>query len=93
MSLKMYAQRYEIGINGATTGYMSDLNISNPFYFKNFGGGLFAKYNLDPTWGLKLSANHLLISGDDQDFNNSFQKLRNLKFRNKLQTGIYRLFR
>lgn len=84
LSLKMYAQRYEVGINGAATGYMGDLNTSNPFYFKNFGGGLFVKYNLDPTWGIKLSANHLLISGEDQDFDNSFQQLRHLKFRNQI---------
>lgn len=82
--VQLHAQRYQIGVNGATTGYMGDLNTENPFYFKNFSGGLFVKYNLDPTWGIKLSANHLLISGDDQDFKNSFQQNRNLKFRNQV---------
>src|SRR5690606_12324590 len=82
--VQLHAQRYQIGVNGATTGYMGDLNTENPFYFKNFSGGLFVKYNLDPTWGIKLSANHLLISGDDQDFKNSFQPNRNLKFRNQV---------
>lgn len=84
LSLEIYAQRYEIGANGAATGYMGDINTSNPFYFKNIGGGLFVKYNLDPTWGLKLSANHLLISGNDQDFENDHQQIRNLKFRNQI---------
>lgn len=83
-SLKLHAQRYEIGINGAATGYLGDLNTSNNFYIKNFGGGLFINYNMDPTWGIKLSGNHLLISGSDQDFQNSLQQIRNLKFRNQI---------
>ncbi|MCA5006547.1 outer membrane beta-barrel protein [Sphingobacterium sp. WQ 366] len=80
----VHAQRYQIGVNGATTGYMGDLNSENPFYLKNFGGGIFVKYNLDPTWGVKLSANHLLISGDDLDFKNTLHQVRNLKFNNQL---------
>lgn len=78
------AQRYEIGINGVATGYMGDLNVENPLYFGNVGGGLFFKYNFNPMWGLKFSANHLLISGDDRDFDNEFQQVRNLKFSNQL---------
>ncbi|MGN0003267.1 MAG: DUF6089 family protein [Sphingobacterium composti] len=84
LSIEIYAQRIEIGANGSVTGYMGDINTSSPLYFKNLGGGLFVKYNLDPTWGIKLSANHLLISGDDQDFDNDFQQIRNLKFKNQL---------
>lgn len=84
LSIEIYAQRIEIGTHGATSGYMGDINTSSPLYFKNFGGGLFVKYNLDPTWGLKLSVNHLLISGDDQDFENNHQQVRNLKFKNQL---------
>lgn len=84
LSLEIYAQRYEIGANAAVTGYMGDINTTNPFYFKNYGGGLFVKYNLDPTWGVKLSANHLLISGNDEDFENDQQQIRNLKFSNQI---------
>lgn len=84
LSLSAQAQRYEIGINGGATGYMGDINSTNPFYFKNIGGGLFVKYNLNPTWGVKLSANHLLISGNDLDFKNDYQQTRGLLFRNQL---------
>ena len=84
LSLHAQAQRYEIGIIGVATGYMGDLNTTDPFYFKNMGGGLFVKYNLDPTWGVKLSVNQLGISGKDLDFDNSNQQIRNLRFKNQL---------
>lgn len=79
-----YAQRYEIGVNGGSTGYMGDLNSLDPFYFRQYGGGIFVKRNIDPTWGIKISASHLLISGNDNDFKNDFQQNRGLKFRNQL---------
>ena len=81
---KAYGQRYEIGGSGVATGYMGDLNRVNPFYYKNFGGGIFIKYNLDPLWGIKFSANHLRLSADDLDFENGLQQKRNLKFNNQL---------
>lgn len=79
-----YAQQYEFGISGVATGYMGDINSTNPFYFKNFGAGLFAKYNLNPTWGVKLSFNQLHLSGNDTDFNSQYQQERRLAFSNKI---------
>lgn len=79
-----YAQQYEFGISAVGTGYMGDLNSTDPFYFKNLGGGLFAKYNLNPTWGIKLGYNHLFLSGDDTDFKNTNQKERRLSFNNNI---------
>ena len=84
ISLHSYAQRYELGFNGAGTGYLGDINSTNPLYIKSFGGGVFVKYNIDPTWGFKAAINHLHLKGDDQDFDNDFQQLRNLKFQNQL---------
>lgn len=90
-SLKAYAQRYEIGINGTATGYMGDLNNVDPFYFKQYGGGIFVKRNIDTTWSIKMSAHHMLISGNDLDFKNNFQQERRLKFLNQLSELAFML--
>lgn len=89
----VYAQQYEFGVSGVTTGYMGDINSTNPFYFKNLGGGLFAKYNFDPTWGVKIGFNHLYISGSDTDF----KETRGLFFNNQVSelalTGEFNFFK
>ncbi|ERJ59704.1 hypothetical protein M472_13065 [Sphingobacterium paucimobilis HER1398] len=91
----IYAQQYEFGISGVGSGYMGDINTSNPFYFKNIGGGLFAKYNLNPTWGIRLGYNHLYLSAGDRDF--STQKYRDLQFNNAISelaiTAEFNFFR
>lgn len=84
LSLYVHGQRYEIGVIGGATGYMGDLNMTDPFYFRQYGGGIFVKRNFNPTWGIKASANQLLISGSDMDFKNEFQQERGLIFRNQL---------
>lgn len=91
------AQQYEFGISAVGTGYMGDINSTDPFYLKNLGAGVFAKYNLNPTWGIKLGYNHLYISASDQDFNSPHQKERNLQFNNQLSevslTAEFNFFR
>lgn len=93
----VYAQQYEFGVSGVGTGYMGDLNSTNPFYFKNIGAGLFAKYNFNPTWGVRIAYNHLYLFGDDQDFKNLNQKQRNLQFNNQISefaiTGEFNFFK
>ena len=64
---------------------MGDLNPTNPFYIKNLGAGVSVKYNFNPTWGVKLGANYLIVDGNDNDFKNNFQKNRRLLFRNQLK--------
>ncbi len=63
-----HAQQWEVGATGVATGYMGDLNRTNPFYFKNLGGGLQVKYNFNPTWGVRSNLNYGLISADANDF-------------------------
>ena len=78
-------QEYEIGISEGATGYMGDLNSTNPFYFKSVGGGVLARYNMNPTWSLQLDLNYLLVRGNDSDFDNTFQQSRNLSFNNQVK--------
>lgn len=78
-------QEYEVGISGGVTGYMGDLNSTNPFYFKNLGGGVLGRYNMNPTWFIQLDMNYLFLTGRDYDFNNQFQRTRNLSFNNEVK--------
>ena len=82
---KVKAQQYEFGISGVATGYMGDLNPTDILYFKNAGGGLFAKYNLNPTWGIRASLNYLPLYANDYDFSNASQLNRGLLFNNNLK--------
>lgn len=88
------AQQYELGLTGAATGYMGDINNTDPLYYNNAGGGLFAKYNLTPTWGFRASFHYLPIYGNDHDFKN---KDRGLLFNNDIKevslTGEFNFFR
>src|SRR5690606_15999782 len=47
------AQEWELGVQGGASGYMGDLNPENPLAFNDWSAGLFVKYNLDHTWGLR----------------------------------------
>lgn len=94
---KSIAQQYEFGITGVGTGYMGDINTSDPLYYKNMGGGLFVKYNLNPTWGFRGSFSYLPIYGNDYDFQNGNQQDRGLMFNNNLKefavTAEFNFFR
>ncbi len=79
------AQQYEFGISGVATGYMGDLNPVDVLYYKNAGGGIFVKYNLNPTWGIRGSLNYLPLYANDYDFPNSGQQNRGLLFNNDLK--------
>lgn len=78
------AQKYEFGTSGYATSYLGDINPHNPFYYTGFGGGIFAKYNFNSTWGIRLDLNYLTLSGNDNKSTNSNQKQRNLAFDNHL---------
>lgn len=60
--IQVFSQKWEVGLGIGATGYMGDLNPSNPFLFNNFGGGISLKHNLDPTWGIRANASYLPIS-------------------------------
>lgn len=79
------AQQYEFGISGVGTGYMGDINNSNPLYYRNIGGGAFVKYNLNSTWGFRGAFNYLPIYGNDMDFPEGHHLSRGLLFNNNLK--------
>lgn len=79
------AQQYELGIAGGGTGYMGDINNSNPLYYKSIGAGLFMKYNLSSTWGFRAAFNYLPIYGNDLDFSEPHHQSRRLQFSNNIK--------
>jgi len=80
LSGKISAQRFETGGIGYVTSYMGDLNPSDVFYYKDYGLGIYTKYNLNDTWGIRLGINQLRLAANDKDFNNG----RNLSFQNNI---------
>lgn len=78
------AQQYEFGINGYASGYMGDINPRDPFYYTNGGAGLYAQYNVNPTWGWRIAFNQLTLVARDQDFNGSDANQRKLSFINHI---------
>jgi len=53
LPLMVAAQEWEVGLQGGASGYMGDLNPENPLAFNDWSAGVFVKYNLDHTWGIR----------------------------------------
>lgn len=79
-----YAQRAEIGVNAGGSGYIGEFNQSNPLKISGVNGGVYAKINFDPYWGLGLHYNYGRIKGDDARSKNPVHQQRNLNFRTSL---------
>src|SRR3546814_152233 len=75
------AQEWEFGISGGTSGYMGDINQNHVFKFNDWTAGALAKYNLNPTWGLKLTYSHVNTNGDDAKSSNVLQQARHIHFK------------
>lgn len=84
LSSSVCAQQWEFGATFGGTGYMGDINHSDPLYYTNMGGGLSVQYNFNPTWGVRVNSNYIRISGSDQDAKNEFQNNRNFSFSNDI---------
>lgn len=58
------AQDWEYGVSVGTSGYMGEYNLDNIFKFNSLSGSIGAKYNFNPTWGVKVEFSRLGIKGD-----------------------------
>ena len=81
---KVHAQQWEVGVHGAATGFMGDINPDNPLKFNNAGAGFFVKRNLNSTWGIQLSYNYLRLQGNDKDDSTPYRQLRGRSFYNNV---------
>lgn len=78
------AQQWEVGAHAGITGFMGDINPSNPLYFKSGTGGINTTYNLNPTWGFQLSYNYIHLHASDFDDKNAYRSARGQSFSNKV---------
>jgi hypothetical protein len=83
-SLFTVAQQVEVGAKLGAAGYIGDLNPYNPLKFSGPSGGIFAKLNFTPHWGLGLHYNFGQIEGDDAKSNVQQFRDRNLSFKTSL---------
>ncbi|HEY0771620.1 MAG TPA: DUF6089 family protein [Sphingobacteriaceae bacterium] len=74
------AQSWEIGGFAGSSGYMGDINPSDPTKFTDLAFGAQVKRNIDPYWSFKFSAMHGKIQANDAKSANDYQRQRNLSF-------------
>lgn len=63
------AQKWEAIASLGVSGYMGEYNPDNVFKFNSFAAGIGAKYNFNPTWGLRSSLAVIGIKGQNQHQN------------------------
>jgi hypothetical protein len=83
--LLLFSQnKSELGVFGGCSYYMGDINTSMPFYSPGASLGIIYKYNYNPRQVLKLSFNYLSLSAKDDDFDETYQQLRNASYKSTL---------
>lgn len=88
----LFAQRgWEAGGWLGASHYFGDLNTN--FYLGSPGvaGGVIARYNFDERICLKFSGNYGVVSADDADSKNIYERARNLSFRSTILDGTAQL--
>jgi len=74
----------DFGLFIGTSYYLGELNSEKQFYSSNLAYGLVYRYNLNSRYAFKLSAIVGSLSGDDKDFENGFQQIRNHAFKTQI---------
>jgi hypothetical protein len=75
------AQKYfDLGLTAGTSYYIGDINPSRHFYKPSAAAGAFARYNFNNRQAVRLSCTYMGIKGNDSDFNNIYQQLRDASF-------------
>jgi hypothetical protein len=76
-----YGQQVEIGLMLGASNYNGDLS-NETFLMKesHFSGSFFGRYNINNRWAIKGMIGYGRVSGDDKNFTEVRNKLRNLNF-------------
>lgn len=76
----------KIDVGGFVGGsfYLGDINTSRLFYSTKIAGGALYRYNFNPRYALRGSIIYGNLSGNDKDFSNQYQQLRNQSFNTPL---------
>lgn len=77
ISLLLNGQRNaDYGVTGGLTSYLGDINPGRLMYSVHPAAGVFYRYNLHPRQAFRMNLMAGGLSGNDLDFNNSFQQAR-----------------
>ncbi|HRP89942.1 MAG TPA: DUF6089 family protein [Edaphocola sp.] len=83
-----FAQRFydrnEYGIMAGAAQYFGDLNPEYGFKTVRPATGVFYRYYFNPYISTRVNLGYVQLAGKDSDFNNPFQKIRNLSFKNNI---------
>ena len=79
-TVRLQAQRSEIGVGLGGSFYLGDINPKKVFHDTRFAASVFYRYNIDTRLALRFSGSYGRITASDKSFNNP----RNLNFRNDL---------
>jgi hypothetical protein len=75
------AQRYwELGGMGGISYYQGDVNPSRLFYSPMPTGGGFLRYTVNQRWQTRMAVVGGYLTGNDRDFSNKYQFIRNHSF-------------
>jgi opacity protein-like surface antigen len=74
----------EVGALGGVSYYQGDVNPNKLFYSSNPAFGGFYQYNFSSRLSVRASATFGTLSGNDLDFQNTFQQTRAYKFTTSL---------
>lgn len=84
------SQHFEVGVLAGGSNYMGDLSFnSTKIYMEetHFTGGIFARYNLNRFFAIKLGGNFAKVSGTDAHATDQKVTYRNLSFESKIMEG------
>ena len=70
----------EIGFNAGVSYYMGDINYARQFYHPRHNLGATIKFHFSNRIDLRLGYFNSRLVGNDADFNNVFQQVRNKSF-------------
>lgn len=79
-NLSAQKKHFDIGALGGASYYLGEINQSRQFYKPSPSLGTFARLNLNNRESLRLSFIYMGVRGQDADFNNPYQQLRNARF-------------
>ena len=80
-------QSSDIGAFAGVSYYFGDINPNRQFYSPLPAGGIFYRFNLHPRQSLRTNLFIGGLSGNDLDFNNSFQQTRKKVFSKTVLEG------
>ena len=72
--------RFDAGAGIGMTGYLGDINTSNPFAHPGFGGAGIFRYLINTRWAVRGTVFGGTISGDSKNMDNVFPEGQTYKF-------------